>query len=245
MLIDEQLCSGCGECVFYCVVGAAISLEDDGVSRINQDRCVECGACLRAGVCPKDAIYQQPLEWPRVLRAQFSDPLGVHPKTGIPGRGTEEIKTNDVTDRVKPGFAGMAVEVGRPSVGTRLAEVERIAMALSKIGVEHEPANPVTFLMEDKETGKMQEDVLHEYVLSAIIEFIVPRSKVVQVLDTLKEVAPEVDSVFSIDLAMRYEPDGSVPIEQVVREAGYIMAPNGKVNIGMVTHLSTHHSALE
>lgn len=236
MLIDEQQCTGCGECVPYCVVGA-ITLGDDGVSRIDEDGCVECGACLRSGACLTGAIYQQPLEYPRILRAQFSDPLGVHPKTGIPGRGTEEIKTNDVTDRVKPGFAGMAVEVGRPSVGTRLSEVEKIAMALSKIGVEHEPANPVTFLMVDRETGKMQDDVLQEYVLSAIIEFIVPQSKVVKVLDTLKEVAPDVDSVFSVDLAVRYEPDGSVPIEKVVKDAGYYLAPNGKVNVGMITYL--------
>lgn len=236
MLIDEQACSGCGECVPYCTVGA-IALGDDGVSRVDLDECVECGACLRAGVCPTDAFYMQPMEWPRVLRSQFSDPLGVHPKTGIPGRGTEEIKTNDVTDRVKPGFAGMAVEVGRPSVGTRLSEVEKIAMALSKIGVEHEPANPVTFLMTDKATGKMQDEVLQEKVLSAIIEFIVPQSKVVDVLTTLKEVAPKVDTVFSIDLAVRYEADGSVPIRKIVEDAGFELRPNGKVNIGLVTHL--------
>ena len=98
MLIDEQVCHACQECIPYCPVGAIE--EGDGVSYIDQDECVECGACLRAGVCPNDAIYQQSMAWPRTLRAQFSDPLGVHPKTGIPGRGTEEIKTNDVTDRV-------------------------------------------------------------------------------------------------------------------------------------------------
>jgi hypothetical protein len=214
----------------------AIALGDDGIARVDLDECVECGACFRAGVCPTDAFYQQPLEWPRALRAQFSDPLGVHPKTGIPGRGTEEIKTNDVTNRVKPGFAGIAVEVGRPSVGTRLAEVEKIAMALSRIGVEHEPANPLTFLMTDKQTGKLQDEVLQEKVLSAIIEFIVPQDRVVDVLHTLKEVAPKVDTVFSIDLAVRYSPDGSVPIKGAVEEAGFELRPNGKVNIGMVTH---------
>ena len=209
---------------------------DDGVAHVDLDGCVECGACVRAGVCSQDAFYQQPLEWPRTLRAQFSDPLGVHPKTGIPGRGTEEIKTNDVTDRVKPGFAGMAVEVGRPSVGTRLSDVEKVAMALSAIGVEHEPANPVTFLMTDLATGKMQDDVLGERVLSAIVEFIVPQAKVVQVLDTLKEVAGKVDTVFSIDLAVRYEPDGSVPIAPVVGGGRLQAGPNGKTNVGLVTH---------
>ena len=237
MLIDEQACSGCGECVPYCTVGA-IALGDDGVARVDLEECVECGACLRAGVCPSDAFFMQEVEWPRTLRAQFSDPLGVHPKTGIPGRGTEEIKTNDVTERVKPGYAGIAVEVGRPTVGTRLSEVEKIAMALSKIGVEHEPANPVTFLMTDLSTGKMQDEVLNEKVLSAIVEFIVSQSKVVEVLDTLRAVAPEVDTVFSVDLAVRYEPDGSVPIERIVKDAGFYLAPNGKTNIGMVTHVA-------
>ena len=132
----------------YCTVGA-IALGDDGVARVDLEECVECGACLRTSVCSTVAFYQQPLSWPRELRAQLSDPLGVHPKTGIPGRGTEGIKTNDVTDRVKPGYAGMAVEVGRPTVGARLSEVEKIAMALFKLGIEHEPANPVTFLMTD------------------------------------------------------------------------------------------------
>ena len=237
MLIDEQACIGCEECLPYCTVGA-IAVGDDGIARVDLAECVECGACLRADVCPTDAFSVQPTEWPRTLRAQFSDPLGVHPKTGIPGRGTEEIKTNDVTNRVKPGYAGMAIEVGRPSVGTRLAEVEKIAMALSKIGVEHEPANPVTFLMTDKATGKMQDEVLGEKVLSAIIEFIVPQAKVVQVLDVLKEVAGQVDTVFSVDLAVRYEPDGTVPIEKIVEDAGYHVRPNGKTNIGIVSALA-------
>jgi NAD-dependent dihydropyrimidine dehydrogenase PreA subunit len=237
MLIDEQTCGGCGECVPYCVVGA-ISMDDGaGVARVDLDECVECGACVRAGVCSTDSFYQQELVWPRLLRAQFSDPLGVHPKTGIPGRGTEEIKTNDVTDRVKPGYAGMAVELGRPSVGAKLADVEKVAMALSRIGVEHEPANPVTFLMTDKETGKMQDDVLQEKVLSAIVEFIVPQSKVVQVLQTLREVAPTLDTVFSLDLAVRYEPDGSVPLAKEVEDAGFALSINGKTNVGMVTYL--------
>ena len=200
MLIDEQACSGCGECVPYCVVGA-ISLDDDGIARVDLDECVECGACLRAGVCPTDAFYQQPLEWPRVLRAQFSDPLGVHPKTGIPGRGTEEIKTNDVTDRVKPGYAGMAVELGRPSVGARLADVEKVAMALSKIGVEHEPANPVTFLMTDRATGKMQDDVLQEKVFRRSSSSSCRSRRWSRCSRHCTRWRPKLDTVFSVDLA--------------------------------------------
>ncbi|MHB8991052.1 MAG: hypothetical protein ACYC66_05375, partial [Chloroflexota bacterium] len=60
--------------------------------------------------------------------------------------------------------------------------------------------------------------------------------KVVEVLTTLKEIAPKVDTVYSIDLAVRYEADGSVPIRKAVEEAGFELRPNGKVNVGMVSH---------
>ncbi len=234
MLIDEQGCTGCAECVPYCTVGA-IEVGSDGIARVDLDGCVECGSCLRAEVCPTNAIYQQPLEWPRTLRAQFSNPVGAHPSTGIPGRGTEEIKTNDVTGRVRPGFASVAVELGRPGVGTRLSEVEKIAMALSRLGLDHERANPITHLMTDKQTGKMREDVLREKVLSAIVEVLVPQVRVVDVLLALKEIASQVDTVFCVDLGVRYQPDGSVPIKKTVEEAGFALSLNGKVNIGMVT----------
>lgn len=241
MLIDENLCTGCMECVPYCTVDAMVP--EDGIVRIDQDECVECNACRRADVCPVDAIYQQPLEWPRILRSQFSNPTGEHPKTLIAGRGTEEIKTNDVTNRVKPGFAGMAVEMGRPSVGTRLRDVEKVAMALSAIGVEHEPANPVTLLMTDTKTGKMRDDVLDEKALSAIIEFVIPESKVVEALRTIKGAMAHTRTVASIDLAVRYGPDGSTPITKELEAAGFTHSINGKVNVGLIPHVQTRKGA--
>ena len=32
-------------------------------------------------------------EWPRIVQYLWSDPLAVFPKTGIAGRGTQEMKT--------------------------------------------------------------------------------------------------------------------------------------------------------
>lgn len=240
MLIDENLCTGCFECVPYCTVGAI--KEDGGIAVVDMDECVECDACRRAEVCPTDAFYQQPLEWPRILRSQFSNPTGEHPRTMIAGRGTEEIKTNDITDRVKPGYAGIAVEMGRPSVATRLADVEKVAMALCKIGVELEPENPVTWLMPDPKTGKMQDDVLGERALSAIIEFVVPESKVVEALKTIKESMSQVKTVGSVDLAVRYNPDGSIPIEKEVEEAGFELSIGGKINVGLIPWLKARNT---
>ena len=107
MLIDKEKCIRCGQCIPYCPMGC-ISKTDDGVA-INTDECVECEICRNAKVCPRDALYMPKLEYPRTLRSQFSNPLIPHPDTGVPGRGTEEMKTNDVTGRFPRGKAGIAI----------------------------------------------------------------------------------------------------------------------------------------
>lgn len=99
MKINEDKCIGCSLCVSWCPSNA-LSIVDNKAN-IDLDECTECGVCLRASVCPVDAIYQQELEWPRIVRAIYSNPLIVHKDTGLAGRGTEEIKTNDVTNRFK------------------------------------------------------------------------------------------------------------------------------------------------
>lgn len=52
-VVDEDKCTGCGECVLRCPEGA-ISLNDDGVAVVDQDKCTGCGKCTRA--CPVEAI---------------------------------------------------------------------------------------------------------------------------------------------------------------------------------------------
>jgi len=158
MKIDQDLCIGCGQCVPYCPVDA-IALEDE-LAEIDLDECAECGCCLRMASCPVDAIYQQELEWPRTVRSILSDPLTVAAESGISGRGTEEMKTNEVTGRFKLGTVGIGIEVGRPVTGTRFYDVEKIAQAVAKLNVEFERVNPTTSLMSDPRTGKFKEDVL-------------------------------------------------------------------------------------
>ena len=104
MEIDSDVCVGCGICVPYCPM-TAISL-NNGLAIIDLEKCVECGTCKRVVDCPTDAITETPLEWPRSIRKFFSDPVSEHKETGIPGRGTEEMKTNDVTERFGYGEAG-------------------------------------------------------------------------------------------------------------------------------------------
>lgn len=233
MYIDQEKCVQCKACIPYCPMRAIAYDNNKDTVEINFDECVECGVCKYAGVCPTDALTQQEMEYPRILRSQFSNPIVPHPGTGVPGRGTEEMKTNEVTGRFKRGMVGIAIEMGRPGTGTRLYDVEKVAMALAKDGVHFEPYNPVTQLMEDVNTGKMKKEVLNEKTLSAIVEFDIPQSKLASVFERLKKVIPEIDTVFSLDLACRLNEDGSNPVVKIAEEAGFKVSVNGKMNVGL------------
>ncbi len=231
MLIDSDECSGCGQCIPYCPVGA-ISMDDD-VSEIDFDECTECGNCLRQADCPVDAIWQQELVWPRTIRSIFSDPLTIAEESGISGRGTEEMKTNDVTGRFQFGFVGIAIEFGRPILGARFYDIEKVARAVSALGVVYEKQNPTTSLMSDPNTGKFKDDVLPEKVLSAILEFRLVLKKLPELFEVLKNVSKKIETVFSLDIATRVNPDGSIPTAPFIESAGLWVAQNGKTNVGL------------
>ena len=230
MHINPDLCIGCGSCVPYCPM-RAISVDEHAV--VNEDECVECDICVRAGVCPVDAFEPPQLEYPRVLRQAFSDPLVTHPGTNVPGRGTEEMKTNDVTGRFRRGHVGIAVELGRPGTGTRLHNVEKVAQAVAPFGVQFEPKNPTTQLMVDQNTGKLKDNCLKEKVLSAIVEFDCREDQVVPILTAIKKVAAELDTVFSLDICSRVAEDGTIPTVELARQAGFTPSINGKTNVGL------------
>src|SRR6478609_2008129 len=134
---------------------------------INRKKCVECYACYNGlsqehlnptmvrtmrrifkamrlrfdpepDVCPTAAFEPDELKWPRVVRRAFSDPRVPHESTGVEGRGTEEVKTNDVSGRVQVGEVGFTIEFGRPAVGVRFYEVQEMCSALARAGVSFE-----------------------------------------------------------------------------------------------------------
>lgn len=232
MVLINESCIGCKLCNNYCPV-KAISTGGDGRSVVDLDACVECGTCYRARVCPVDAIEYSPLSYPRSIRWHFSDPTSRHEVTGMPGRGTEEIKTNDVTDRFKFGQIGFCIEVGRPGVGTAILEVEKIFKVLAAYGVELEERNPVYPMISNLDTGEFKEELLSEKVLSIIIEFIVPEEKAPSLLTELKELSGRVDTVFSVSLAGRIMEDGTIPIKTMLDGLQIPYRPNAKINLGL------------
>jgi hypothetical protein len=127
----------------------------------------------------------------------------------------------------------MGCELGRPGIGTRFHDVNKVAQALAKQGVEFEPKNPVTVLMEDVRTGKLRDDVLDEKVLSAIVECIFPIEKFGDVLTALKNVSESVDTVFSVECINRADPDGSYPLKKLMDDLGIPYYVNGKQTVGL------------
>ncbi len=236
--IDRYRCIGCGRCVPLCPMGA-ISLDEK--SSIDPDECAECGVCLRSGVCPADAIIPGNLEWPRTLREVFSNPLAEHEATGVPGRGTEGIKTNDFTGRYDNEHMGVFVELGRPALGARFYDAEKVVKKFAAYGYAVVPDNPVSGLVADKSTGALKSGVLGEKAISVLIEFLIPRSDSGRLREMIAELEGEVSSVFSVSVALKAEADGDSPFGQVLG-SGVEGFPNGKVNLGLAEGISGKES---
>ncbi len=261
MRIDPSKCVGCANCVPICPMGAIAISPALNRAIVDGDACVECFTCYRGmskehlnptfvravrrlaklarfrfdpepDVCPTDAIVPEELTWPRIVRRAFSDPQVPHESTGIHGRGTAEVKTNDVTGRVKAGEAGFVIEFGRPGIGARFRDIERMTMALAALPVAFEPMNPVTTLMTDVARGTLRPDILAEKVLSAIVEIKVPFDRVPAVLACVRDVARRLDTVVAVGVSTRCDPDGLEPLRALLEREGH-PAYRGKTNLGL------------
>jgi len=261
MQIDREKCVACSNCVPICPMAAIYIDPATNRAIVNQDACVECFACYRGmskeqlnapivrilrgflkllrlrfepepDVCPTSAFAPQELTWPRIVRRAFSDPLVPHESTGVPGRGTEEVKTNDVTNRLKEGEIGFTIEFGRPGVGVFLKEIQIMTKALAVLPVTFEKKNPVYTLLRDPANGIMREDILNEKLLSAILELKTTLEHVPEVLSVVKMIAPTLNTIVSIGVATRCDARGDNRLEPLLKRKGYIVY-RGKTNLGL------------
>ncbi|MFX0195803.1 MAG: DUF362 domain-containing protein [Candidatus Hodarchaeota archaeon] len=234
MKIDSENCTGCGICLPYCNVGA-ISLRDE-VASIDQDVCVECWVCYTNRVCPKHCFEPTGLvSYGEVFKHVLSYPVVTSKGTGVPGRGTEEAKTNDVTGRYNKDVYGICVDMGRPGVGVYMREVEKVAIALADAGVRFASPNetPLSAVMSDMSTGRLREDILDVHVLSVIIEGICERKKIKSVLNALLKLETEIDTVFSLGIVSMMDDNGDAHLMRALEQSGIRRPTRGKVNVGL------------
>jgi hypothetical protein len=184
-------------------------------------------------ICPTAAFEPEDLQWPRVVRRAFSDPRATHEATGVQGRGTEEVKTNDVTNRVKEGEVGMTIEFGRPGVGVWFSEIQKMTQALAAANIPFEKKNPLTHLMSDLSSGSLREDVLGEKVLSAIVEIKVPVDRVEEVIELVHAVEKKIDTVIALGVSTRCDPNGDErAVASILERLGYKLE-RAKTNTGL------------
>ncbi len=241
MKADPDKCIACKRCFPYCPMGRIQTFHrHDKIPgrvyiEIDQDDCTDCGVCLRAAICPVNALFQPQDSWPREVRGILSNPLIEFKGSQVPGRGTEEMKTNDVKGSFLPGEVGVGVELGRPGIGAYFRDVEIVAQALmgANIGYELAAENPVTHFMSDKSIGKLRDDVLDEKATSAIIEGKCKLEKLPDALRAIREAAKKVKTVFTVEVITKVTPEGEVPIKAVLEEMGIWYSVNTKNNLGI------------
>lgn len=233
-VINDQTCTGCRTCQTYCTVDAI--LFEDKKCRIDPQLCTECYVCARMKVCPEGAIEIQNLEgFFKQFQHVLSDPVENHGVTGVTGRGTEEVKTNDVTGRVKKGEVGLSIDMGRPGMGVYLRDAEKVAVACARAGFRLAPQEetPLAALMPDIATGKLV-DGCHDYrLLSVIVEGRCEEEKIKDVLQALQQVQHEIDTVFSLGLISRVDQNGRCKALDYLDELGIPQPYRGKVNPGL------------
>ena len=262
MKINPNKCVACGNCTYVCPMNAIYIDPVMNRATIDRDECVECYACFNGlsqehlppglvrgirqvlkvlrvrfdpepDVCPTAAFEPDELSWPRVVRRAFSDPSVPHESTGVEGRGTEEVKTNDVTGRVKVGDVGFTIEFGRPGVGVRFREIQVMCWALAKAGVAFEKRNPITSLMSDEPTGTLRPDILDEKVMSAIVEIKVPVAQAEDVVRLVWNVEKQLETVVAIGVATRCNDDGTETVVVPILERLGYKPQRAKTNIGL------------
>ena len=124
------------------------------------------------------------------------------------------------------------VEFGRPTVGVRFRDIEKMTRALAEIGIEFEPKNPVTHMMTDRKAGIIRDDILNEKILSAIVEFKTRLENVPAVLRRVDEVSKTLDTVVAVGVSTRCDQSGESALDAVLSEEGF-EAVRGKTNLGL------------
>ena len=263
MQINPHKCVACGNCTYVCPMGAIYIDPVLKRATIDRDECVECYTCFNGlsqehlnptlvrtvrkvlaamrirfepepDVCPTAAFEPDELTWPRVVRRAFSDPRVPHESTGVEGRGTEEVKTNDVTGRVGAGRGRLH---DRARTSRRWRPLPRHPGSLSRAGrgrrgLREEESGDVAHERR-RRPARIREDILDEKVLSAIVEIKVPVARAEEIIRLVWDVEKRIDTVVTIGAGVRCDAQGDdTVVAPILERLGYNLA-RAKTNIGL------------
>ena len=130
------------------------------------------------------------------------------------------------------GEVGYVVEFGRPTIGVRFRDIQKMTQALASAGIEFEQKNPVTHMMTDRKTGRIREDILNEKILSAIVEFKTRIENVPAVLRRIDEVSRTLQTVVAVGVSTRCDESGGSALDGVLAGEGFSFI-RGKTNLGL------------
>lgn len=232
IVIDQDLCVECGVCYRsgICAFDSFISFNPKADTTIKKmlfrlDR-------KATKLITKFAPQSYHLKDPRSIRQILSDPTVAFPLTGIYGRGTEEVKTNDVTGRYQEGEIGFCIEVGRPGIGATIREIQEFTIALAQLKVDFLPQNPITWMLKDS-SGHIKESYLGERVLSAVIEFKIKEDTIDTIFNLIRYFDQQTKTVFTVGIISPMKTDGTIPILDKIQDQGFQIASHAKVNLGL------------
>ena len=144
------------------------------------------------------------------------------------------MKTNK-SDGALPSrvFAGIAIELGRPVLGARFYDVEKVAMAVAKLGVEVRKIQS-----HDQPDGGSQDRQVQERRAQRERPF--GHSRVLRQPGTAARAlrdpearGREIDTVFSLDLACRVQPGLDRAFRGLRRRRASGCLPTEKTNVGL------------
>ncbi len=153
LIIDKELCTGCGSCVDECPF-EALELKDDK-AQVN-DKCTLCGACV--DVCPEEAITLEEVERAQDERAATHRGVWVYAEQRG-GRMPEVVA--ELLGQGRRLAEELGVDLGAVLLGH---QVEPLAAELMALGAD------VVYLADDPRLEFFNDDVYCQVLAAAIRE---------------------------------------------------------------------------
>ena len=273
MKINPDKCVACGNCTYVCPMGAIYIDQKIHRATINRDECVECYACFNGlsqeHLNPVVRPHRSQDVSDDCASASIPSPTSAPPppssRTNSPGRASSagpspirgfltnrrastaaaprKSKPTTSAARVKVGEVGFTIEFGRPGVGVRFRDIQKMCTALGRAGVAFEKKNPVTSLMTDVATGAIREDILDEKVLSAIVEIKVPVERTEEIIRLVWDVEKQIETVVALGVGVRCDEHGEENVVAPILERLGYKLERAKTNIGLGRITNPRHTA--